>query len=161
MAKNTLKHLNAALHRSAGNPSYGSCFHRAAALVLDMAGTHLCIGTFAGANIEQIIHFPGSSPTDCVHAWVEKNNEVYAPTMINNRNSYFGPFPRDLYYEENGARDVKRLSRSELLVLSGRYGLSAHLRHDKAVKEGKKFSVVLLDSAGVRYRVDEGAVLPA
>lgn len=161
MGKQTLKHLTASMARRATNKAYGSCFHRATAMVLDVPGTELCIGTFAGANDAELLSNPNGSPTDFIHAWVERGNEVWAPSLLSQSNDFFGPIDRATYYEENSAKDIKRLSRSEVLVLSGEYGLSAHLRKDTSVKSGKRLSQVMLDASGVEYRVEDGGVFPA
>lgn len=150
------KHLNGAL-RFAAN-SGGTCFYRAAGLVLDWPGAVLCIGTFAGATGQEKL-IANAAPKDFIHAWVEKDGAAYAPTLLSGSNRNMGPLPLDEYLEVNGARDIHRMSRSDLLKLSGEYGLSSHLRNGTPVKKSKTLPLVLLESLAVDYRLEDGQVV--
>ena len=157
--KTAMPHLSSAVAFESNG--LGACFYRAAAFVLDAPGADLCLGTFAGGTEEELRANPSGSRHDFIHAWVEARGDVYAPSMLSKSNDFMGPIPRDRYYEANGARDIKRLTRSEVLRLSGEIGLSAHLRRHKPLKGGKRVAEVLLEAAGVNYMVKDGGVLPA
>jgi hypothetical protein len=158
--KVVMRHLSAATAFDGGN-GLGACFYRAAALVLDVPGTDLCIGTLAGATAWERALYPQPAQGDFIHAWAEIGGSVFAPSMLSARNKEMGPFPSALYYEANGVRDVSRLTRSQVLHLSGEIGLSAHLMHARSLKGGRTLGEALLEAAGIRYSVVNRAVVPA
>jgi hypothetical protein len=155
----TYKHLKAAM-RFTGDQ--GPCFHRAAALVLDLPGSELCMGTFRAATEEELKISPNSSDEPFIHAWVEHNGVVYAPTTIEAAGMALRPFTTAYYYGENGAKDIHRLSRKDLISLSGKYGISQFLLHSKPLKEGASFGAILMDAAGLKWKDSEkGGIIPA
>jgi hypothetical protein len=138
------------------------CIHRSAALVLDLPHSDLVFGTLRAATPEeQQMIGPEASTTPFIHCWVELGEDIlFAPTTIERCNGSLLPMRRQHYYEMNGVRDVRRLSRKDVLRISGEIGLSAHLR--KGVPAKKSVGATLLDAAGVRWKLsaDEG-IIPA
>jgi hypothetical protein len=158
----TLKHLGASLGYKSRSGKGGMCFLRATALVLDMPGAELCIGTFDGVkNLQEALAFPGATNGDLIHAWVENKGMVFAPSMISDTNKAFGPLDRALYYGENNARDVCRMTRAEVLKLSGQLGFSSYIRKGTALKNGGTVSVAVLIASGVKYVENaDGTITP-
>jgi hypothetical protein len=153
------KHLQACLRMVAINGRSGLCIHRSVAFVLDTPQSDLVFGTFRAATPEERLIVPGASTTPFIHCWAEWRGAVVAPTLYEK----LGLFPqsRNMYYELNGARDTKRLSRPQVLQLSGEYGLSAHLRYDSPIRGGKSFGTVLLEAAGVEWQDSgDGSIIP-
>jgi hypothetical protein len=141
-------HLNGAM-LMVGIEGTGLCIHRAAGFVLDTPGSELCFGTFDPATDEARAKNPLLADEPFIHAWAEHNGLVYAPTTIEKAGNKLVPMGRDYYYGMNGARDIKRLSRRQLLTISGEINLSAHLR--KGVPAKKSVGATLLDAAGVEW----------
>jgi hypothetical protein len=145
-----------------GTSGTGVCFHRSAALVLDLPGSELCIGTFRGATDEELKLNPKASTEPFLHAWVEHNGLVYAPTTIEANNNTLRPYTKAEYYEVHDAKDIHRLSRRDLISLSGKIGLSQHLLHGKPTKNDASVGGSILDAAGVEWKDSAtGGVIPA
>lgn len=148
-------HLHGALSMT-GAPGTGMCIHRAAGLVLDMPGSELVFGTLDPPPVEggEMVVEP------FIHAWVEVGDQVYAPTTMEANGNILRPYERDFYYRINGVSNVKRLTRRQLLGISGQIGLSAHLRHHKPAKAS--VGGTLLEAAGVAWTESEvGGLVPA
>lgn len=160
MALKTLKHLSASLSRKGSNGA-GACFYRAAALVLDHPPAKLCIGVLAGASDEELKATPKGAQEDFIHAWAEVGDKLYAPSLLSDDNSNMGPLDRKEYYHGNGVRDVRRISRAELLKMSAEFGLAAHLKSDAPLIGSRRFVQILLDASQIPYVVEDGFVLPA
>lgn len=140
-----------------GMPGTNLCIHRAAGFVLDTPGAELCFGTLRP-------RLDGPPPQDraepFIHAWAELRGQVYAPTTIEANGGRLDPFPQELYYAVNGVSDVRRLTRGEVLRLSGQIRLSAHLRRGTMPKAS--VGGTLLDAAGVSWKENEkGGLIPA
>lgn len=153
-------HLNGAMLLT-GNTGTGMCIHRSAAFVLDVPGSELCFGTLAPARPEEINATPHLklSAVPFIHAWVEWNGKVYSPSMIEYDEGKLLPIDREFYYRTRGVSDIHRLNRKTVIHLSGKIGLSAHLKHGKP----NKLSVggTLLDAAGVKWQMSEdGGLIP-
>lgn len=158
---NKMRHMRGALDLTFNG---GSCFFRAAAYVLDVPGSELCIGTFRAATADEIAQMPVAeipfaSTVPFLHAWVEREDYVYAPTLLER----FGTIPRfhrAVYYAENGAKDIVRLRRSQILKLSGEIGLSAYFRKGTPTK--RNLVDALLELAGIDYAICErhGGIVP-
>jgi hypothetical protein len=160
VAFKTLKHLSASLARKGANGA-GACFYRAAALVLDHPPAKLCIGILAGVSDEELKASPNGAQEDFIHAWAEVGDKLYAPSLLSEENSNMGPFNREEYYQGNGVRDVRRISRADLLKMSAEYGLAAHLKSDAPLIGNRRFVQILLDASEIPFVVEDGLVLPA
>lgn len=140
----------------------GACFHRSAALVLDLPGSELVMGTFRAGTEEERAQNPEASDEPFIHCWVEHQGVVYAPTTIEANGNKLLPIIRDHYYEVNGAKDIFRMSRKDLITLSGRVGISQHLLRDKPLKDGASFAGSIMDAAGLKWKDSKtGGVIPA
>ena len=86
---------------------------------------------------------------------------MWAPTTIEARRGLLEPVRRDAYYSINAARDFHRLTRKQVIHLSGLHNLSAYLRKNAPIKGGS-FGTILLDAAGINHKLssDQG-VIPA
>ena len=146
-----------------GPNGLGSCFHRAAALVLDLPGSELCMGTFRAATEEELKVAPNASDEPFIHAWVEHGGVVYAPTTIEANNNTLRPYTCAEYYSVHDAKDIYRLSRKDLITLSGRVGLSQHLLHNKPLRDGASFAASIMDAAGLKWKdsAKGGGIIPA
>lgn len=115
-------------------PGKGMCFHWSAALILDLEsydGAELCIG---------ILH------DNLIHAWVEYEEFVYAPTLILVLGKLL-PVPVSLYYAENKVRDVKRLTREQVVSL----GAYQHLTTGHPLPDGRALGDDLMRLAGIEW----------
>lgn len=141
---------------------HGLCIHRSAAFVLDVPGSILCFGTFDPADDEQLKEDPRLSTVPFIHAWAEWRGFVYAPTTIERCEGKLVPMNRAGYLRLNGARDLKQLTRPELLRLDRELGLKRALRLNMPCKGGASFGGSLLDAAGVLWKdYGDGGVVPA
>lgn len=154
-----MPHLEGALRLSGPR---GMCFHRATAFVLDVPAAALCFGTFRAATEAEIERFGDiASREPFIHAWVQWRGQVYAPSTIERLGGLF-PFDRMEYYRLNDMKDFRRLNRIDVLRLSRQHGFSAHLKKFKPLKGDAQFGAVLMDAAGIAWRLtDEGGVVPA
>ena len=153
-----MPHLDGAM-KLTGVGMTGLCIHRSAAFVLDMPGSVLCFGTFRAATPEEIARDPRSSREPFIHCWAEYQGAVYAPTTIEAAGGLRAIDPA-LYYQVNGATNIKRLSRPDLLKIAREIGLSAHLRRGKPARVS--VGGALLDAVGIEYRIGlEGGLVPA
>jgi hypothetical protein len=157
--RHQLRHFQRAVRFVATNQRSGCCFHRAAAFVLDVPGAELCVGIVRAATLAEQARIPNASRVPFVHAWAELRGSVFALTLFESHG--LRPIPASLYYEENGVSGVRRLARRDVLRLSGEYGISAALRHGGALRGDAKLGTVILDAAGLPYRVTpDGVPLP-
>lgn len=151
-----LRHLRGVIAHLTG--SQGLCIHRSAAMVLDLPGAVLCFGVFRAATLQERAENPLASCEPFIHAWVEYRGSVYAPTTIE-RFGGLTPMSMQDYYDANGATGIRRMTRPELLKISGNIGLSAHFRLGKPARAS--VGGTLLDAVGMRYRISpEGGLLP-
>lgn len=161
VSRKNFPHLTGAILME-GRAGTGLCIHRAAAFVLDRPGADLCFGIFPAATEEEKAAIPNASDVSFIHAWAELSGMVYAPTTIERTGGVLAPMRREGYYSINRVIRVKRLSRRQLLQISGQIGLSAHLRHGKPTRGGASVGGTLLDAAGVAWReTEDGGLVPA
>lgn len=154
-------HLNGAM-LLVGQEGMGMCIHRSAGLVLDLPGSELCFGKLTPCTPEEVSATPHLklSTEPFIHSWAEWDGKVYSPSMIEYDEGKLIPIEREFYYRSRGVTDVHRLSRKELIHLSGKINLSAHLKHGKP----NRMSVgsTLLDAAGVKWKDSpSGGLIPA
>jgi hypothetical protein len=153
-----LPHMNGAKKMTAPG-EMNLCVHVSAGFVLDVPGSELVFGTFRAATDEEALdillaHGKQASREPMIHAWAEWQGKVWSPTTMR-------VFPREMYYELNGASDIKKLSRPALLKLSREFGLSRHLRLHVPHKCPVSFASTLCEAAGKAFRDDPtGALLP-
>jgi hypothetical protein len=139
----------------------GLCFHRAAALVLDMRWAFLCIGTLRAASEQEAELNPRYSPVPFLHAWVEQGPVVWAPSLLEAHGGELLPIDRDAYYTANDARDIYRMGRAELVKLDRQHGWSRRLVFGRRKTGELSLGAVLLEALGVPHVVVDGAVLPS
>lgn len=105
----------AAAMRLASPSGNGLCFHWSAALVHDVPGSVLVIGILADGPSRGIFA-PDASPVPFYHCWTEHKGQVYAPTLAYELGG-LRPIENKLYYKANGARNMRRISRRDLLSI--------------------------------------------
>lgn len=153
--------LTNVVEKLTGEGPHGACFHRATALVLDLPGAVLCIGTIRGATEAEARETPRASPVPFIHAWTEHAGDVLAPTTIERAGGLYR-IPRAIYYAHNGVCDVHRLDRAGVKRLANEYGWRRYLRTGQRTADATPLGAVLLAAMRVPHRVaDHGAVLPA
>jgi hypothetical protein len=156
------RHLRAAMHLTG---PMGLCFHRAAALVLDLPPATLAVGTLPAATSNPDVDDPAHSNVDFIHAWVEvRDKYVLAPTLIERSEALGTPWItlKSEYYYANRPRDIHFMTRGQLKKLSREYGLSAHLKRGDPLTNGASFGDIILKAMGVKFLVGKrGGVLPA
>jgi hypothetical protein len=157
---NSLRHLRGAVTNLVGDNGGGTCFFRAAALVLDLPNTSLWFGVLAGATEEELRASPEASSTPFIHAWVEQGETVYSPTQIEREGGLIA-WPKSFYYETNGVTEAHVVDRPTLLKVSSEIGLSAHLRLARPLKKGGSLAFMLLDRVGMSYAIGrDGGLVP-
>jgi len=116
-------------------PGKGMCFHWSAAIMLDveLSGVELCIAILHG---------------DLIHAWVEYQGHVFAPTLIERMGSLH-PIPVPLYYRENRVRNVKRLTREQVISIPN---ITEHLTTGVPLGEGRALGDELMNMAGIKWK---------
>lgn len=158
-AKLSLRHLRGAIAFEAGQGA--TCMHRAAALALDLPRAEIYFGTFRPASPEEVASNPRASPEPFIHAWVEWEGRVFAPTLVEKLGGLH-PINRQHYYETNSPRDVHKLPRAEFDKIARRFRLSAAFRHLKARAGHGEYVDAMLTAAGVKWKESErGTILPA
>lgn len=156
-----LRHLEACMALMPTVQGKGMCFHRSAAMVLDVEGSTLCIGTFRAASPEEQAREPSASKVPFLHCWVEHLNAAFSPANIE-RAGGLRPMDPAEYYAINGARDIHRLSRSELLIKAHGSGLSRHLKENVPLTSGRPLGDMLLEWMGIPFTVTaNGTAIPA
>lgn len=138
----------------------GMCFHRAVALCMDLPGSSVVVGTHRAATPEEQVGHPERSTVPFIHAWVEFQDKLMAPTTIEQMGGLVFMRP-DNYYQVNGTRDIRRLPRS---------GVANHVADKYVMREllhgihpGVPGYMIgrLLDAVGVKYLVTpQGGVIP-
>lgn len=140
------------------NTASGLCFHRSAALLMDLSWGHLCVGTLEGDPVAAA-QDPLNSPTPFIHGWVEQGDTLFAPTTIDQMQG-LAAFPREHYYARNGVRDVRSINRNALKKLALQHGWNKRDRFGEGRGE-TSLGRVLLDHMGVPYAVSgRGGVVP-
>lgn len=138
----------------------GMCFHRAVALCLDIPGSSVVVGTLRAATPEERIGHPERSTTPHLHAWVEFEGKLMAPTTIEANGGLVFVRPQE-YYQICGATNIRRLSRSALTERV----VDRHINREllfgiRPLQPGYLVSR-LLDAVGVKYIISPaGGVLP-
>jgi hypothetical protein len=141
-----------------GMPGLGMCIHRAAAFVLDVPGSEMIIAVCpAGTEEERKIN-PLVSREPFIHAWAEFKDGVFAPTHL--KRGGVALVPKPVYYHFQNPSKIYRISRPEVLKLSGQIGLSAHLR--KATPAKASVGETFLNHSGIRWSLSaDGGLIPA
>jgi hypothetical protein len=141
-----------------GMPGTGMCIHRAAAFVLDVPGAIMVIATCEPATDQERLINPLASAEPFIHAWAEYKGEVFAPTHL--KKGGVKLVPKSVYYHFQRPYDIRHITRAELLAISGRIGLSAHLRKGTPAKAS--VGETILNHAGVAWKLSaEGGLIPA
>lgn len=155
MSTQRLLHLSACISQLKTASGTGACFFRSAALLLDFGGSaELVMGTFNAATPAEKKSTPNASTSDFIHCWVEYDDYVYAPTTFEANGNRLIPIITSLYYETNGARDMHRLRLADVRAAFGGRGLSAYLKHGRPMTAGPGLPSVLLEAAGVKYKLN-------
>lgn len=147
----------AAAFRLASPSGNGLCFHWSAALVHDVPGSVLVIGILADGPSRGIVG-PDVSPVPFFHCWAEHKGQVYAPTLAMELGG-LRPIERQLYYKANGARNMRRISRRDLLSI---LRAEPHLL-DEIINgaEAPKLVDKLMSHAKLAYQLsDRNGVIP-
>lgn len=147
--------------------SQGMCIHRSVALVLDVPRSELVFGVFnnfatpeEAAEIIANGQLPSREPF--VHAWMEHQGVVFAPTTIERMNGELIPQHRRGYYDINKATRIKRLGRGVVQALVQQYDFLPVLRGERLPHNGVSFGTVFLDAANVKWKASaDGGVIPA
>lgn len=155
-----LKVLSSAMKLKSASTRSGMCFHRSVALCIDLPGSSVVVGTLRAATPEERQGHPERSDTPFIHAWVEFQDKLMAPTTIESQGGLVFMRPQE-YYSINGARDIRRLSRD---------GVVNHVADEYVMREllfgihpGIPGYLVgrLLNAVGVKYLVTpHGGVIP-
>lgn len=160
MQPSRLTNLAAAM-RLTSNGSASTCFHRAAALMLDLPGAVMVFGVLAAASEAEGAMEPRASAVPFIHAWVEYQGQVLAPTLIDRMGGKLCAIARHTYYRVNGIECTWRLPHAAFVRVARRYRLAAALKHGSDRAGSGDMVDALLRSAGVRYVLsDQRAVLP-
>jgi hypothetical protein len=148
-------------HFGPTHPGKGLCFHRSAALVLDLRAGEVVMGTFRAASPAELKTMAAASMVPFIHCWVERAGEVWAATLIERMGNVLTPIGREAYYRANGAHDIYRLGYSDLLKAAAGTGISAYFRTGSPLIGGRTVGDILLRAAGVPHEINEvGSVLP-
>ena len=139
----------------------GTCFHRSAALMLDLRGATLVFGVLRAATPEEQAKTPGASPVPFIHAWVEYRNMLLAPTTLERTGMELKAMPLADYYRVNAITTTWRLDHAAFMQVAKRWNLASALKHNSARAGDGRMVDALLAAAGVRYRLsDRRTVLP-
>lgn len=150
-------HLSSVLDLE-GMPGTGMCIHRSAAFVLDVPGAIMVIAICEPATDEERKVNPNASAEPFIHAWAEYKGEVFAPTHL--KKGGVKLVPKKVYYHFQRPTDVRFITRPELLAISGRIGLSAHLR--KGVPAKASVGSTFMDHVGIEWEESsDGGLIPA
>jgi hypothetical protein len=139
----------------------GMCFHRSVALCLDLPGSEVVIATFRAATPEEAARIPNASDVPFLHAWVEWEGKVFAPTLIESHGLIAQP--PEGYHRVNGAKNIRRVSRrairkhvADKFVLNQLTGAPGPQPYHGYLVDR------LLAAAGIKHIVErDGGVLPA
>jgi hypothetical protein len=159
---NNLTHLSAAMSLSGTVPGTGTCFHRSAALMLDLpADAVMVFGVLRAATPEEIEKMPNASPVPFIHSWVEFRGMLLAPTTMERTGGELRPMPLEDYYTVNAITRTWRLTSTPFQQVARRFKLSAAFKHGSARAGKGEIIDALLQAAGVRYKLSERrTVLP-
>lgn len=141
-----------------GIPGTGMCIHRSAAFVLDVPGSEMIVAVCSPATEADLKKNPLASTEPFIHAWAEYKNSVFAPTHLEPTGVKL--VPKSVYYHYQQPTVVRRISRPEVLKISGQIGLSAHLR--KAVPPKASVGETFLNHVGIAWTISaDGGLIPA
>lgn len=155
------RHLEYAMRLADPKGAAGMCFQRSYALALDLPGSSVCIGTFRAATRRERKENPAASRVPFIHAWVEWEGYVFAPTTIE-RFGKLQRIDRDPYYRANDIKDVRVLHPMQLSVFTGKHNLSTRILREDPQALGREFVVTLLREAGVEWKYSkQGGIIPA
>lgn len=139
-----------------------TCVQRAAALMLDMpADAALVFGVVRAGTAAEQAKDPRASPVPFVHAWVEYDGQLYAPTLVEKLNGLH-PIPVDVYYRANGVTRTWRLENAGFMQVARRWKLAASLKHGSRRAGRGVVADAFLQAAGVQYVLSSrNTILPA
>jgi hypothetical protein len=139
------------------SPGLGMCIHRAAAFVLDIPGSTMVIAVCEPATDVEQMQNPLASKEPFIHAWAEYKDGVFAPTHL--KKIGFDLVPQKVYYHFQRPTKGYRLTRPEVLKISGEIGLSAHLR--KGVDAKASVGETFLNFVGMPWTMNaDGGLIP-
>jgi hypothetical protein len=151
------RNLTAALGFST---NFGSCFIRSTALMLDLPGATLVYGVVKASTPEELAKSNNSSPVPFIHAWVEYQGKVFAPTLIERFGSLHS-IAKEAYYETNGVTTTWRLESAAFMSVAKRFKLASAFKHGSARPGKGEVTEAFLNAAKVRYKLsDRRTVLP-
>lgn len=158
----SLPNLLAAMSLQATTPGAGTCFHRCAALMLDLPpDAEMVFGVLRAATAEERAKIPNASPVPFIHAWVEFRGQLLAPTTIERTGGELRAMPLESYYQANQIRVTWRLRWPAFNQVARRFRLAAAFKHGSARTGSGEVVDALLKAAGVRYTLSERrTVLP-
>lgn len=156
------KHLSNVLRNLTHDGTNGICLHLSVACVMDRAASRFAIGTLRNVSDDEIASFgypidhPAIAREPFIHAWVEEHGDVISPSKIAECGGLY-PFDRTLYYDGNGVREVRYLTRARVLSFARAGHLAAYfaqVRPDHCFAQ--TFGEALMEFAGHPYRRDAG-----
>jgi hypothetical protein len=128
--------------------------------MLDLPGATLVYGIVKASTPEELAKCSKSSPVPFIHAWVEYQGKVFAPTLIE-RFGFLNSISKDAYYATNGVTTTWRLEQPAFQAVAKRFKLASAFKHG-SVRPGKgEVTEAFLNAAKVRYKLSERrTVLP-
>lgn len=157
---NNLPMLRSAMEKCSPLPGHGMCFHWSVALCLDLPGSEVVIGTFRAATPEERERIPNASDVPFIHAWVEWEGKVFAPTTLASTGYQFNAMPPEGYYEVNGAKNLRRVSRRTIRKHVADKAVLHQLLTGQQPKGQGYLVDRLMEAAGIKHAVVGGGVLP-
>jgi hypothetical protein len=159
---NNLPTLRSAL-RLKSPTGNGMCFHWSVAMCIDLPGSEVVIATFRAATPEERKDIPNASDVPFLHAFVEWQGQVFAPTTLARTGGQFAAMNPAEYYAKNGATNVRRVSRRTIRKHVADGFVMQQLLGGPSPQAPTGYLVErLLKAAGVKYLVTrDGGVVPA
>lgn len=157
-----LRYLSGAMTFVGKSPGGGACVQRAAALTLDLREALLTFGTFVHPiTSPEDAAQPGRHDSPFIHAWVEWQGAVYAPTLMERHGTVLRPIEPADYYRVNNATNIRRTPREAFDKVARRYRLAAAFKHGSARAGSGEITEALLAAAGVRWTLTpDRALIP-
>lgn len=148
-------HIDASPYRAKGE-----CFYRSTALVIDAPAWDLCIGTLPGVSQEVFRADNCKSPTPFIHCWVEFNDSVVIPTMLEKDDFTLHPYLKTEYYDKNKVHDVHKIVGRRVRILAADNGWDSYFRTGNSFV-GSPIVETLLAEAAVPYQISpRGGIVP-
>lgn len=138
----------------------GMCFHRSVALCLDLPDSSIVVGTLRAATTEERAANPEWSAVPFIHAWVEFQDKLMAPSSIENQGGLVYSRPPQ-FYEVSGATNIRRLDRQAMVERVVDRHINRELLFGIRCPAPGYLVSRLLDAVGIKYLISpEGGVLP-